>query len=215
MKAMAVLMDADDLARFANLEKDEDAASFQRNTTGRDTGPDFAPAAWWNYQATDSSGKPLSEKQWRFTQRLVREVWDHQFQSEVGLFDLVRLLLSVFNPEDLLENLIPIPSDPYRPPYAGVGALADEYGFHKAIRYLAGGPSWRIKTCEECGGRFVADHNERKRCSTRCSATHQTERQKEWGQKNNWGRRSPVKAKTKKSSPRLRGSQRKKAAVKT
>ena len=53
MKAMDVLLDADDLARFANLETDEDAAYFQRMTTGRDTGSDFAPPSWWDYQAVD------------------------------------------------------------------------------------------------------------------------------------------------------------------
>jgi hypothetical protein len=217
MKAMYVLLDADDLARFANLRTDEDAASFRRNTTGRDTGPDFAPAAWWNYRATDSSGKPLGEKQWRFTQSLVREAWDQQFQSEVGLFDLARLLLSVFDPNDLLQNIIAIPSNAYLPQYADVGAIAEEYGFHKAIRYLAGGPSWRMKKCENenCGRRFVADHNERKCCSTRCSSEYQAERQKKWGRENNWGRPRPVKAKTRKSSPRLPGSQRKKTAAKT
>ena len=239
MKAMAVLMDADDLARFANLETDEDAASFQLKTTGRDTGPDFAPAAWWNYRATDySNGEPEREKQWRFTQRLVREAWDQKFRSEVGLFDLVRLLLSVFDPfqvdprqrlrlrlakslgegfKELLEENLPNPSEPYRPTYANVEALGEEYGFHKAIRYLAGGPSWRMKTCENknCGRRFVADHNERKRCSTRCSSECQAERQTKWGRENNWGRPSPVKAKTRKSSPRLPGSRRKKAASKT
>jgi hypothetical protein len=214
MKAMDVLLDADDLARFANLETDEDAASFQRRTTGRDTGPDFAPATWWNYRATDSNGRLLAKKQWQFTQGLVREAWDQQFQSEVGLFDLARLLLSVFDPEDLLENLIPIPSNAYRPRYADVGALAEEQGFHMAIRYLAGGPSWRLKKCENenCGRRFVADHNERKCCSTQCSSEHQTERQKKWGQNNNWGR--PVKAKMRKSSPRVPGSRRKKATAK-
>jgi hypothetical protein len=217
MKAMDVLQDADDLARFANLEKDEDAAVFQRLTSGRDTGPDFAPAAWWNYRATDSVGKPRPEKQWRFTQRLVREAWDEKFQSEVGLFDLARLLLSVFDPEALMENIIPIPSETYRPLYADVGALAEEYGFHKAIRYLAGGPSWRMKKCESenCRQRFVADHNERKCCSTRCSSEHQSERQKKWGRENNWGRPRPVKAKMRKGSPRLRGSRPKKKAAKT
>jgi hypothetical protein len=210
MKAMDVLLDADDLARFANLDTDKEAASFQRLTTGRDTGPDFAPATWWKYQATNSA-----EKQWRFAQKLVRAAWDQQFQSEVGLFDLARLLLSVFDPEDLLENVIPLRSNPYRPPYADVGALAEEYGFHKAIRYLTGGPSWRMKKCknENCGRRFVADHNERKCCSTECSSGYQLDRQNEWGRKNNWGR--PVKAKTAKSSPRLPGSKRKKTAAKT
>jgi hypothetical protein len=217
MKAMAVLMDADDLARFANLETDNDAAGFQRATTGRDTGPDFAPASWWKYRAADSSGNPLDETQWRFTQSLVREAWDQQFHSEVGLFDLARLLLSVFDPDALLANLIPSPSDKYRPRFADVSTLAEEYGFHKAIRYLAGGPSWRMKRCknENCSRRFVADHNERKCCSTRCSSEYQSERQKKWGRENNWGRPRPVKAKARKSSPRLPGSQTKKADAKT
>jgi predicted RNA-binding Zn ribbon-like protein len=217
MKAMDVLLDADDLARFAHLETDEDAASFQRLTTGRDTGPDFAPATWWKYRATDSNGRPLAGKQWRFTQSLVREAWDQQFRSEVGLFDLARLLLSVFEPEALLENVIPSLSNAHRPRYADVGALAEEHGFHKAIRLLAGGPSWRMKKCENenCGRRFVADHNERRRCSTKCSSEYQAERQNKWGRKNNWGRPSTVKAKVRKSGPRVPGSRRKKAATKT
>ena len=112
----------------------------------------------------------------------------------------------------LLANLVPIPSDKYRPQFADVGALAEEYGFHKAIRYLAGGPSWRMKKCENenCSRRFVADHNERKCCSTRCSSEHQSDRQKKWGRENNWGRPGPAKAKTRKSSPRLPGSRSKK-----
>lgn len=203
MKAMVVLLDADDLARFANLKTDQDAASFQQMTTGRDTGPDFAPARWWNYQATDSRGKPLAERQWRFTQRLVREAWKQEFHSDVGLFDLARLLLSVFDPEDLLQNLIPIPSDNYRPVFADMGALGEEYGFHKAVRYLAGGPNWRLKMCIICGGYFVADHNERKCCSVPCSAKNQMARQYKTAKKNNWYRR---KKKKRKSSPRLPGS---------
>src|ERR1700734_312526 len=130
---------------------------------------------------------------------------------------LARLLLSVFDPEALLENIIPIPSNPYLPRYADVGELAEEYGFHKAILYLAGGPSWRMKECknDNCGRRFVADHNERKCCSTRCSSEYQAERQKKWGRKNNWGRPGPVKAKTRKGRPRLLVSRPKKAAAKT
>jgi len=218
MKAMAVPLDAEDLAEFANLKTDEDAAGFQRKTTGRDTGPDFAPASWWTYPATrDDIPEP---KQWMFTQRLVREAWKQKFQSDKGLFDTVRLLLSVFNPQALKESAVMICPEQDREEVvivstvsactkhgnhtlADVDETREEYGFHKAIRYLAGGPAWRVKTCEYCHGYFVADHNGRKCCSVKCSSDHQIERQQDHARDRNWYR--PNKS-ARISSPRLPGS---------
>jgi hypothetical protein len=197
MKRMAVLPDADYLAEFANLTS-QDVTAFRLKTTGRDTGPDFAPAGWWDYQPTDSDGNPLPKKQWQFTQELVREAWDNQFQSEVGLFDLARLLLSVFEPPD------PFLQGRHRRCFAEPNDLAEEFGFHKAIRYLAGGPDWRIMECKKCRRRFVADHNERERCSEQCSYNYELERHNDWGRKNNWGRREARKKRKAEPKPKRR-----------
>jgi hypothetical protein len=211
MKTMVVPLDVEDLARFANLATDGDAAFFQTTTVGRDARVDFAPKNWWEYPPTASQSKPATGEQWRITQMLVRDAWDEQFQSEVGLFDLVRLLTSVFEPAALLESLFPSPV-PRWPQFAEAAALADEYGFHKAIRYLSGGSSWRMKRCanSSCGRRFVADHNARKCCSSQCSSQFRQERQKEWGRENNWGRAPAPKSNPKRDRHSLVSSRREK-----
>ena len=198
MKAMQVLQDADDLAEFANLTADK-VEHFRRKTTNRSDRPDFAPPRWWDHKCVTHQGE--ATQQWQFTQQLVQEAWDQHFQSDVGLFDLVRLLLSVFDPNDLLEVMMPLSSDPYRPAFADISSIGEESGFHRGVRYLAAEPAWRTKQCKECERRFVADHNERKYCSlagedgSKCSTKVEDRRHYEWSKANNWGR--PVKAKKK------------------
>ena len=210
MKAMHILQDAD-IWPSSPTSRPTRTPSTSRKTTGRDTGPDFAPASWWKYQhqTRDEGGKPLLKKQWQFTQELVREAWDKQFQSEVGLFSLARLLLSVFDTEQL--QLLEEQSEGISRFYVGVDDVAEEYGFHKAVGYLTGGPSWRMKTCVQCRRYFVADHNGRKCCSAKCSYEHQIQRQQNRSREKNWYR--PRKSK-RRSSPRLPGGRSKASAKK-
>lgn len=188
MKATPLLRDSQFLAEFVNLDADDSrrAEEFRHNH------PDFAPSSWWDYQPTDSNGAALSQKQWQLTQHLVREAWKEQFKSDVGLYRLIRLLLSVFDSDNLTDVMF---KSPYRPTVADTNAIAEEYGYHKAIRYLFDAP-WRARFCEECGAAYVADHNKRKYCSVagedglNCSAKVIERTHIEWGRANNWGRKS-------------------------
>lgn len=225
MKAMAVPLDVEDLAEFVNLETEEEAIVFQQKTMGRDTGPDFAPAAWWNYRAVCMI--PYPDKQWKFTRDLMRGAWDEaqiltrrgekKFESEMPLLD-VRILMSVFEPNDLLENRSPSSFEPflyvtvdgvrvdsqYHPTYAAVDEPMEEYGFHKAVRYLIGGPTWRMKECLICRRRFVANHNGRKCCSVSCSRDFQIRRQHEEAKKKNWYRPAKKRSVRARKSPKRR-----------
>src|SRR4051812_20161768 len=98
MKAMEVLRDSDDLAEFANLKTHQDAINFQQKTTWREGRTDFAPASWWGYDHDGYAGG-RHQWQWQYTQRLLREEWAKQFQSDwAGLYLMVQLLFSVFEP---------------------------------------------------------------------------------------------------------------------
>jgi len=118
--------------------------------------PRFAPAKWWSYQPTNPS-----RTQWQLVQEFLREAWDDGF--ELDLFELTRLLLCVFDPPDTNEAFVSIHAGRERPAFAGLKEIADDWGYHIGVRYLAEHP-WAAKVCEECPRPYVADIPARKYC---------------------------------------------------
>jgi hypothetical protein len=152
-KKTSTQREADRLAEFVTLNPGR-VERFQRDN------PRFAPAKWWSHQPTDSEGKNLAKTQWQLVQMFLREAWDDGF--ELDLFELTRLLLSVFDPTDTEAGIF---DDRVRPAFAGLKEIADDSGFHIGVRYLAEHP-WAAKVCEECKQPYVADHAKRKYCFT-------------------------------------------------
>jgi hypothetical protein len=135
------------LAEFANLDpKNLNPLDRQNIESFRHNYPDFVPEAWWDYQPTDSDRKPLSAKQWELNQDMLREAWNSEF--EVSMFDLVRLLTSVFDPNDLIDVAV-FPSLGHRPMFATITELGDPWPYHESVLYLREQP-WRAKICENC-----------------------------------------------------------------
>ena len=125
--------------------------------------PRFAPAKWWDYQPTDSEGNPLARMQWERVQEFLREAWDDGF--ELDLFELNRLLLSVFDPADTIAGIF---GDKVRPAFANLSDIAEEFGFHIGVSYLKEHP-WAAKICGECKRPFAADIPQRRYCGLKCS----------------------------------------------
>jgi hypothetical protein len=179
--------EAERLAEFVALEPSR-VERFRRDN------PRFAPADWWDYQPTNSEGKILPETQWQLTQKFLQEAWDDDF--ELDLFELTRLLLCVFDPAGTEAGIF---KDPIRPAFAGLKELADDWGFHLGVRYLAEHP-WAAKVCKECKRPFVADIPQRKYCyamgadGLRCSErVIKREHLKYWHQKGDKQRKAKQK----------------------
>jgi hypothetical protein len=159
------LRNAQALAEFSNLGPE--GVDYFRNNY-----PDFAPQAWWDYQAAGTQ-----QKQWAFTQHLLRESWKNRFKG--GAYFLVALLTSVFKPSDLLESAFDFQFD--RPAFARVSEMTWGYSpFQRAVLYLFDNP-WRARFCTECNKRFIAAEPKNKFCSEQC-AHEQRNRQK----RDNW-----------------------------
>jgi hypothetical protein len=177
------LQDAQALASFSNLEP-EGVEYFRRNY------PDFVPQAWWDYEATDRTyqlkgGLLPPGKQWQDNQRYVREAWENHFTG--GLFSVIRLTMSVFDPNDILEVALDAmfgPDDVVKRP--GFIKLEDLFGaglvtypHQKAVLYLFEHP-WRARFCKECKKRFVAVESKNKYCSEVCSHENRNRQKREW-----------------------------------
>jgi|SRR5579859_1552848 len=95
-----VTLNLRNLADFSNLDPEPDQETPFTATVGyfRRHHPDFAPQEWWDYQ----SGA-FPEKQWKLTQRLLREGWKHQFK-DASPYYLIALLTSVFDPDYLFAE---------------------------------------------------------------------------------------------------------------
>ena len=118
------LASASVLADFANLETADEE-------TFRSKHPDFAVPAWWDYQSDLAKSQGIS-KHWQLVQRYVREawmIWDSE--SELGLDMWLRLFTSVFDPESLLDVMIPSPTNPKYPAFATATQLAEMTPYHK------------------------------------------------------------------------------------
>ena len=161
-KITEVLRNAQTLAEFSNLDRGR--VDYFRNNF-----PDFVPQAWWDYHATNAQ-----QKQWLFTQALLRDAWKNRFKG--GAYFLVALLTSVFKPSDLIESHFDFQFD--RPAFARVSEMSWGYSpFQRAVLYLFEN-SWRARFCAECDKRFVAAEPRNKFCSDTCSQAHQNRRKR-------------------------------------
>jgi hypothetical protein len=139
--------DVQALAEFANLDNNNHDPLDRRNFENfRNNYPEFVPQAWWDYRPTDSERKPLANNQWELNQEMLREAWENQFA--IGMFDLLRLLTSVFDPNDLTDVAV-FPSLGHRPMFATMAEIADPCPYQNAVLYLREHP-WQAKVCENC-----------------------------------------------------------------
>ena len=93
-------------------------------------------------------------KVWQLNQSWLREAWNAHF--EIELFDVLKLLTSVFNPDDspkVFVMLLDVPQNSTY--YRAISLLIDQ--------------KWRARFCEECRNRFVAAESRNKYCSDACS----------------------------------------------
>jgi hypothetical protein len=236
------LRDAQALAEFSNLEPQ--GVEYFRNNY-----PEFVPQGWWDYQSGQSVSKPLSginqygkkvmgadktgEKQWQLTQSILQHSWKHQFKDEDGVYSLVALITSVFDPnyllaEELRSQKLPegytaqsTPESytitnaesniriilPPRPAFENLyGRNVGSTPFHRAVVYLFQN-SWRARFCAECNKRFVAAEPKNKFCSETCSNKNRLRQKREWFRKNGkqWRRKvKRAKAKAARSAARKR-----------
>jgi hypothetical protein len=189
MKRTGTYRDAEFLAEFANLDPANTRAMdyFRKNHT------DFVPDAWWDYPPG-----PDEPRLWQRNQKWLLEAWDEEFVFDTGLYKLMRLTTSVFDTETHVKSA-ELFGDKKYPMFATLEDVAEEWGYHRAVRYVAETP-WRAKICEECGARFVADHAKRKYCTrasedgvSKCANKVIERSHLKWGRKNNWGRKKPFK----------------------
>jgi hypothetical protein len=148
MKETPELNYASLLAEFAGLKSDE-------ALLWRDKNPSFVPYKWWDYQPICRSPftgeeEPFGRKLWQLNQQWLREAWEKHF--EIEQYDLMRLLLSVFDPENL---------DPFRDPqsfaplYATLADMPEEwYLYQQGLLYLHAHPKL-AKFCQRCKGPIV------------------------------------------------------------
>lgn len=144
------------LAEFANLLP-EKVAHFRKKY------PAFVPDSWWDYLPTDRECNPLSQKQWLFTQELVREAWQNGFK--IGQFDLFRLLMSVFDSDHLLNVMIPLPRNNYLPRFVEPNEMPEEiYPLQGAVMFLFE-QNWRAIRCKRCQAYWAANGNQAEYCN--------------------------------------------------
>jgi hypothetical protein len=139
---------AQTLAAFAGLEPG-DVNDF------REAHKRFVPPVWWEYRV--STGELL----WRLNQAFLREAWEKRFN--IGQFELMRLLLSVFDPTDTLDVIFRTKE---RPAFATLSDMPEEfYPYQQAVLFLME-DKWRAQICERCKTQFIARHNRREYCYT-------------------------------------------------
>ncbi len=154
MRVTEVFRNAQFLAEFAALQP-------QKVEYFRHNHPDFVPQKWWNYQPTDSDGKALSRKLWQMNQEWLREAWQKYF--EIGQFEIMRILTSVFDPDNLFDVIWPNRTRS-RPTFATIDDMPEElYPYQEAVLYLRE-QNWRAALCERCKTLFVSAHNRQKYC---------------------------------------------------
>ena len=142
----SVLGYAQTLAVFAGLELG-DVNDFRKTHKG------FVPPVWLEYRV--GAGKLL----WRMNQEFLREAWEKRF--DIGQFELMRLLTSVFDPTWTLDVIFRTKE---RPSFATVLDMPEEfYPYQQAVLFLME-DKWRAQTCLRCRTRFIARHNRREYC---------------------------------------------------
>lgn len=157
MRATETFRNAQFLAEFAALQP-HNVDYWRRNH------PDFVPEKWWDYQPTDSK-----KRLWQLNQEWLREAWRKHF--DIGQFELMRLLTSVFDPTNLTDVLL---GSHARPAFATLSEMPEElYLYQKAVMYLRE-QNWRAALCERCEAPFVAGHNRQKYCGRILNADGET-----------------------------------------
>jgi hypothetical protein len=147
---------AQTLAAFAGLEPG-DVSDFRK------THKRFVPPVWLEYRV--SSGDLL----WRLNQEFLREAWEKRFN--IGQFELMRLLTSVFDPTWTFGVMF---GTKERPVFATVLDMPEEfYPYQQAVLFLME-DKWRAQVCERCKTRFIARHNRREYCYTFWNAAGET-----------------------------------------
>lgn len=144
----SVLGHAQALAAFAGLEPGG-VNDFRRTHKG------FVPAVWWEYRV--GAGELL----WRLNQDFLREAWGKRF--EIGQFDLMRLLTSVFDPTWTLDVMFRTKE---RPRYATILDMPEEFYPHQQAVLFLMKDKWRAQICKRCKTRFIARNNRREYCYT-------------------------------------------------
>src|ERR1700674_2205231 len=226
MKRPEGFQDAEALAEVANLNtEDLKAVAYFRNNY-----PDFAPAEWWDYKYEELSLIRTSAIDdpnhtgaigfegvflWQVAQEEIQQVWADQFKF-ASVFNLTALLKIVFvSPTAEMvwdQSYLDMPDGMYHE------YLADKaYSFHQAVLFLHRQP-WRAKICDEkrkgCGKYFVANHPARDFCEypdaegETCRQKDDKRRKLEYYYATGKKKRQ---AKMRKGSPRLQGSQPKRA----
>ena len=151
-----VLGYAQALAAFAGLEPG-DVNDFRKTHQG------FVPPVWWEYRI--GAGQLL----WRLNQEFLREAWEKRFN--IGQFELMRLLLSVFDPTGTVDVIFRTKE---RPAFATLSDMPEEfYPYQQAVLFLME-DKWRAQVCERCKTRFIAKHNRREYCYTVWNAAGDT-----------------------------------------
>jgi hypothetical protein len=147
---------AQTLAAFAGL-KPGDVNDFRKAHKG------FVPLVWWEYRV--GGGQLL----WRRNQEFLQEAWEKRFN--IGQFELMRLLLSVFDPTGTVDVMFETKE---RPAFATLSDMPEEfYPYQQAILFLME-DKWRAQICERCKTRFIAGHNRREYCYTVWNAAGET-----------------------------------------
>src|ERR1700676_5576719 len=109
MQSKATFEAAETLAKFARLTP-AGVEEFRENHK------DFVPIVWWEYRV--SSGRPL----WQINQEFLQEAWEKHF--EIGQFELMGLLTSVFAPTWITDVMFRTES---RPTFATVTEMPEEF----------------------------------------------------------------------------------------
>lgn len=151
------------LAEFANLEE-------SRVNEFRKDHPNFVPDSWWSYQS-DAAANAGFSRHWQWCQKILQGVWKSEF-SYLPQIDLMRLLLSIFDPKNLSGfstkgNLftIDISLPGQRPAFVDMMDMDEQlYPCQEAVLFLKDHP--RLAKWCPCGNFFVANATSAKYCST-------------------------------------------------
>lgn len=152
---------AQTLAEFAGLSP-TGVDAFRTSHRG------FVPKVWWEYRLSD--GRLL----WQVNQGFLREAWGKHF--DIGQFELMRLLTSVFDPASMTDVMFRTKN---RPAFATVQEMPEElYPYQQAVLFLKE-QNWRTRFCERCGSSFVAGHNQQTYCGNACSSESRKKQRRE------------------------------------
>jgi hypothetical protein len=146
MATKSELIDADILARFAELTSEE-VEDFRHSVA-----PGFVPEPWWEFD-----GQKIRDwKMWQEMQALVRDTWDAGFSGEYT----ISLLMNHAYVRDQAE-----PDEGYVFPYEIYRAMP----YQNAAMFLFN-QSWRARRCNrpDCRKRFVAKEANDQFCSVEC-----------------------------------------------